>query len=475
MSASITTEKITLSYPLFSADFLDLNQLIVAGGGGEGRNGVGNKITLLDVSKSASKHTDTEINIKQLAEHVLSKDEDACMSLAVSRSSNIPTTTSDEYSSKSRNKKKATQATAAPSDVVFTGINSSEKSQLAGTNEHFRIFSVTSDSISPNSQHQLFTPSSSVENYQRVLRTRGSFAAIANGGGLVATSKFEIVVVNISDTSVRRRIETEVEVADLDLCDDGTLGYCTSKDIFITSATSKNEPRKLQWQSSPPIMGVLRTIRFLTPTRLAVVLNYPQRSGAEVLLLDTSSGDVLKRKKLHRGIKAVTGFDAAALAADGSSVIAVAGADQSVEILAIDTDRITSAGSHRDVHPFQITKVVFSPPPPAPASYQEGNVEQETPIIRLATTSMGNTVVVFTLPLLATRQGFRLLQTGSVAKQTAISVLLSLVLVVFFAILLQYVFFQRAGLHDLSDAVSEVNHNTHERHLYEDVLNTDRF
>lgn len=44
MPYSITSEKITLTYPLFAADFIDSERLVVGGGGGEGHSGVGNKI-----------------------------------------------------------------------------------------------------------------------------------------------------------------------------------------------------------------------------------------------------------------------------------------------------------------------------------------------------------------------------------------------------------------------------------------------
>lgn len=44
MPPSITSEKITLTYPIFGAAFIDGNHLLVGGGGGEGRSGVGNKI-----------------------------------------------------------------------------------------------------------------------------------------------------------------------------------------------------------------------------------------------------------------------------------------------------------------------------------------------------------------------------------------------------------------------------------------------
>lgn len=44
MAPSITFEKITLTYPIFCAAFADEDRLLVGGGGGEGRSGVGNKI-----------------------------------------------------------------------------------------------------------------------------------------------------------------------------------------------------------------------------------------------------------------------------------------------------------------------------------------------------------------------------------------------------------------------------------------------
>jgi len=51
MPAPIHTAKSTLSYPLYCADFDPYNNsfLLVGGGGGEGRSGVGNKIVLTKI------------------------------------------------------------------------------------------------------------------------------------------------------------------------------------------------------------------------------------------------------------------------------------------------------------------------------------------------------------------------------------------------------------------------------------------
>ncbi|KAF8245172.1 hypothetical protein K440DRAFT_421955 [Wilcoxina mikolae CBS 423.85] len=428
MAPSTTSEKITLTYPLYCADFLDADHLVVGGGGGEGRSGVGNKITLLDVSKSSLTQSQSTTQIKQLVEHDLARDEDSCMSLAIARPPARQT-------KKSKN---------APSPKILAGINSSEQQQLKGKNEHFRVFSISPSTIEPKSKHQLFTPSSRTDIYQRVLRARGPLAAVASG--VSGKTGFEIVVVSSTDFTVKRRITTESEVGDLDLAEDGSLVYCTDKEIFTTSTTTSGSPpapKKLNFQPSSPIPGKLRSLRYLTPNheRLVAVINAPQRSGAAVLLLDATTGSITAQTKLHRDIGAVTSLDVVSLASSGGAV-AVAGADASVELLVVDGAKIRRVQLFRNVHPHQITKVAFSPAP-APPPPTSAQVEEENPhVIRLASTSIGNTVVVHTLPLVTTKGGYSLL----CASRTAMSVLLSLIAVVIFAALLQVVFVTRGGL-----------------------------
>jgi hypothetical protein len=392
---------------------------------------------LLDVSKSSSSHSANSTNIVQLSEHDLGTAEDSCMSMAVVR---VPT-------SNNSNKKKS----KAGSNVkLLAGINSAETQQLQeGINQHFRVFSIAAgadNAITAETKKQLFASYKGADVYQRVLRARGSLAAVASGGG---KSNFELVVVSTSDYSVKRQLVLDSEVADLDLSDDAaTLAYCTAKELFVTPAAGKSAPKKLNFQPTPPIPGAFRSLRFWGKDRIVAVFNAPMRTGAELLLLDATTGAIVARKKLHNGIKAVTGLDVADLG--GSCAIAVSGADQSLEILSFEAsgNKIKRAQLFREVHPFQISKVVLSPtpPPPTPAAAAVEEKEETPHVIRVATTSVGNSVVVHTLPLVSTGSGYALLRSGAVAKQTAISVLLSLVAIVAFAVLLQVVFVARGGM-----------------------------
>lgn len=379
--------------------------------------------------------------------------------------------------------------------LILAGVNSSEAILESGNNEHFRtipivnVSSSSPDISSPtgSSRRQLFSPITSKEMYQRVLRTKAGLVAIANGGGIATSKDFEIVVAGAQSFAVRRRIAVSAEAADLDLDgndddgdDDGAernLVYCTAKEIFITSATKKAEqPRQLK---TPPGEGSFRSIRFLSPSRIIVVRNRPARTGADLYLLDAATGAIVAQRALAKTAKAATALDVATLAADADNtgLAAVATADQNIQLFRVSARSIKPSTIFRNVHPFQITKVVFSPAvspsslsspssllsPSSAASAKpissgssaygddddddagskssSSSSPRERTSIRLASTSIGNTVVVHTIPL----SGGKPLSRSSGLKQTVFS----LVAVILFAVLLQYWFLTRSGFSGL--------------------------
>ncbi|RPA90831.1 hypothetical protein L873DRAFT_1831584 [Choiromyces venosus 120613-1] len=414
MAPSITSEKLTLSYPLFGASFIDVDRLLVAGGGGEGHSGVGNKITVVDTSTKPGK------SITVTSEIELSKDEDAVMSLsALNTSSGVK---------------------------ALVGINSSQQAKL---NEHFRVFDVPKEGeITLASKHALFRKTDA-ETYQRLVRVdgEGKMAVIASGSGLTPTSASEVVVLDVSSLSVKRRIRLpgKEEVGDVDISKGGKqVVYCSPGDIYIAS-TEKEEknlkPIALKWKSLDRPKGSFRSVRFSNNGRLVAVYNLFGRSGAIILLIDTS-GEIISRRNVHSGVKAVTSMDSLILSPT-STLIAVAGADQSVQLFLVGGP-IKAIKTFKGVHPFQITKLAFSSLPSSGTT------------VKLATTSMGNTIVVFSIPVYETDGKWQLRQISM--KLTAFLVLISLIGVAVFAIALQLMFNARAGFGKEQERTEKLEH-----------------
>ncbi|MCJ1400138.1 hypothetical protein MMC11_003342 [Xylographa trunciseda] len=478
MAPSIASAKLTLSYPLYAADFDPSNSdfLIVGGGGGEGRSGVGNKITLIDTSR---KH-----EISEVADIDLSRNEDSVTSLAVTQSSDT-------------------------SAIVFAGINSSEAEQQAGRNEHLRCFmlgypprkgsnndakdekgaesSVTEVNMGALGKVSLFNVSteSKKETYQRVLRLSPVNKETGSRLGAIATGLAPAGEVVIFDATrdcptqedVRQRVQLGKgeEAADIDVIEskEGAylVAYCTDYEVYVcklSSTTQKTdtEPRFIHGTPHPDVFSsgkkrpTFRSLRFLTPSLLLLLQNQPNRSGAELLLLEVPDnadiGTVVLRKVLHRSIKSGSALATALLPAsksmqDVQHVIAIAGQDISITILTLyhsPTRKPSSSlkfGSYatlHNVHPLQMTALSFSTfVLPTKNSYSIPHY------LKLASTSMSSTVIVHSLPLNTHPQTSRLqglparfiLQqpaSGDIA-QMSLSVILSIIVVALGAFLLQ--------------------------------------
>lgn len=390
--------------------------------------------TLLNTSKR------TELS--EVVDIDLSRGEDAPTSLSVATS----TTTSA---------------------TVFAGINSSEKDQAAGKNEHLRSFRVgypalkakdgetepkatekdAAPKTTPLGQLSLFTPSSAVkkETYQRVLRMSPfrsdagpRIAAIATG----LAPKSEVVVFRAADAPKksdeigRILLDDGAEAADVDfiaLKDEGNkkgtflLAYCTDYEVFVVKVDPASGKKKKALEPatvySTPFPDYhakdkrrtkFRALRFLTPNKILLCSNTPDRSGASLKILSlvshSSLGLITLEKRLHKTLKIALGMDISALSASQTGeqqfVIAVAGSDQSIELLTIEQGPAPNYNMSnfklytilREVHPYSLTKIAFSTfiPPTLPLASDSSILPQS---LKLASVSMGNTAVVHTLPL----------------------------------------------------------------------------
>lgn len=409
----------------------------------------------------------------------LSRDEDSVTSLAVAQSSQ-------------------------DSAIVLAGINSSTADQQAGRNEHLRSFKLeyphrktaiadrasSGDEKAPGykgrttalGRASLFNSSSAAkkETYQRVLRLS---PARKDGGprlGAAATGlapEGEIVLFDCTRSSPQAAdicggitLAKGDEAADVDIiehqADDFRVAYCTDYEVYQYSASISTErgssakPRFLYGTPHPDTFSAgsarptFRAIRFLTPKHLLLLQNAPGRSGAELLIIDIleSGGlsNIIYRKRLHKSMKAAIGLDVAILPPDSKGVqqmvVAVAGQDISIELLTIDYSPVKGLSKFRlhsilrNVHPLQLTKITFSHvQAPAQPTASDATLQY----LKLASVSMGNTVVVHTLPLTpfpfkSKQPRYVLIPPGaSEAAQMTFSVLVSIIVVALGAFFIQ--------------------------------------
>ncbi|KAF2644918.1 hypothetical protein P280DRAFT_466182 [Massarina eburnea CBS 473.64] len=430
-----TVSKAKTSYPIYSATFANSkpSYLVVGGGGGAGRHGVKNKITVFDFSSRAP-------TVESCAEIEASED-DSVQSLA-----NLAT---------------------KDGLILYAGINSSEEDRLKDKNEHFRAFEVqfpkankrasnVQEEKTPQgkitflSKTSLFTNPTDAnakrEAYQRVIRLsppqRNATGPPNKRIGAIASSlagnENEVVVFsattnrpdNVKDIIQRVPLSKGQEVEDIDILDEGNglfqLAYCLPGDVFVQPVLydfgkkknlSKSDSRRKVYAVPFPnnydkkTRPKIRCIRWLSPSHILLLANKHNRTGVELWILrlyDDGAGHIILKKTLPKHVKASVGMDAVLLDADSDgayqAVVAVTSIDVSLTVLTIDyhgqtrnsLSRFHAFATYHNVHELQMTKVVFSPffkPEAAPGK------SPGPQYLRLATTSLGNSIDVETFEL----------------------------------------------------------------------------
>ncbi|KAK3692554.1 hypothetical protein B0T22DRAFT_17082 [Podospora appendiculata] len=434
MAPRIPAAEIKLSFPLYACDFdtEDANRLMVGGGGGANKSGVGNALAILDLSQPDS--------IQVLSQADLSRDEDNVTSLAVGPARNgFP--------------------------AVYAGINSSEADIQKGKNEHLRVFGIDPDLDQPSktktktktnakakakaaggpqitelSRSALFS-SKGPGAYQRVLRLSPAFAGASSqqlGAAATGISKdpqialFSIPPAGSSAAPTPRGVlELTKEAMDLDLiqtADDAwQLVYCDDYEIYTldigkTDAES-DAPRLVFTMPHDSATGSprpsFRAIRYLTPTFVLAVTNRPQLGGVilQGFRLPKEPGPDAKARlavsaHLPSNVRRATGMAVRNLSPPSSPsakqgatqfVIAVPAQDSSVTLYTLNhqssgdialISNLFPVKTLRNVHPSVISGVVFShfTPPKTPTARVQ--------YVKLASIgSMGNTCVVHSVPL----------------------------------------------------------------------------
>lgn len=359
--------------------------------------------------------------LSEVVEIDLSRDEDSVTSLAISQSSDT-------------------------SVVALAGINSSEADQKAGKNQHLRSFKLDypprrqadGDAEKPTKysgrtealgQTALFSEPQGEKDgiYQRIIRLSPSRSSLQRPVVAISTGlalRGEIVVFrsesSLTNPEVLGRINLDKqEAADLDIwsgeeADTAILSYCTFFDVFIygislSKSSALSEPLPVYSIPTPdafksPTRPKLRSLRFLSPKHILLLANRPQRAGADLIVLKLDRlgniGNSTLQKRLNKSTKAAVGLDVCFLSTSSAGerqlLIAVAGQDGSIELLTIEYSPKKGLGTFipytiiRDIHPASITKLAFS---------NFISSATRSPTVKLASVSVGQTVVVHTLPL----------------------------------------------------------------------------
>lgn len=300
----IPSAELRTSYSLYSLDFdpEDANRLIVAGGGGPGNHGVGNKITVIDASRPDTLDIVSEIE--------LSRDEDSVATLAVGP----------------RNK---------DSILLYAGINSSADDIAKGNNEHFRVFSLNEPyktkaasekpKITELSRSSLFATTEK-DTYQRVLRLSAPFPGSAQVGAVATgfSKEPEIALFDVPHTGdatprLRGNLELVKEAVDMDIIQAGPdsyqLAYCDEfelRTMNIGKGISEGPKLLFTMPDEQAITGAarpsFRSVRYLTPDFILAVANLPQGGGAVLhgfrMPKDDKIQSKLKEKEAEAAAKA---------------------------------------------------------------------------------------------------------------------------------------------------------------------------
>lgn len=441
----ITSKKLTLSYPVQCCDFdhQDANKLIVGGGGGAGRSGVGNKIVCprlhyIDDLLLTAGHpqsildTSSPEEIKVVSEIDLSREEDSVTTLAVGLRKHRTT-------------------------LVYTGINSSVDDIQKGKNEHFRVFGIDPPAkskaesiakITELSKTSIFE-SKDADAFQRLLRLAPPYSSTHQIGAIATgfAKDPEIAVFEVSTTAgvgpkIRGKVEPIKEAMDLDILqvdeDKWQLAYCDDYDLYLQDVGKDTQYDPIAVFNLPDDIATgqgrpqFRCIRYLTPNFLLAVSNLPKGSGAVLqgFRLPASSAEqrgfarLSVSAKLPKNVARATGLAVRNLSptttpggkqGDAQFVVAIAGQDRSISLYTLEHQSVATIelivklypiATFKDVHPSPITGLAFNTAPILPprrdsTSSEKGCKGPKGPkTLQLASVgSMGNTVVIHTIPL----------------------------------------------------------------------------
>ncbi|KAH3667115.1 hypothetical protein WICMUC_005462 [Wickerhamomyces mucosus] len=305
-------------FPVYGAGFQDDYHIILAGGGGEGNNGVPNKISRAKIAGSSSQPTVSIID-------ELEYKGDSSTGLVVNEEG-----------------------------VIIVGINETSENIKSGLNKHLRKFEVNNE----KDQKLEFVGSVDIEKSADTNIYQKSISSSTDGSVIATVSTREepsiVRVINGETLELIQSIESESkEIKDVSINPSGNkVSYITEREIHVIDLKTGE---KFLYNKSPKNYSFAK-VKFINEDEIFVAVNLTMIKG--VLLLQVAIGEntiiFRKAKVISNKYSKITGLDIY-----NNELIAIATSDNS--ILFIATSDFYLLKTLKNVHKFAITKIQFSP------------------------------------------------------------------------------------------------------------------
>lgn len=307
--AKLKNHTLKLDYPIYTAKFLNNRTLLVAGGGGEGNNGIPNKMTVIAVQPENLKKP-----LKRYRELSLNDKEDSVMSLDSSNG------------------------------IILAGINENSSMMRKGVNKHLRKFKFVNDHLTFVQSCQIHANSNSTM-YQKIT----CISSDGSSGVIVMSDNPSTVYIidSTDDLEEKFKIMTDGDVKDISISPDGKLMcYITTNTFEAISMVTGRSLFKTNIDIS------MSRVRFINNDE--VIICGAKESNAIVAKFSIAKSKIILQKLICKNLKGTTSMDINI----ANDLIAIATSDYSILIVRISDLKLVK--KLNNVHKFAITKVVFS-------------------------------------------------------------------------------------------------------------------
>lgn len=326
-------------YPIFGIKFIDNKTVLAVGGGGEGSNGVPNKITAV---KCSLKVKDQNRRLQKYREITLPPNEDSPMCVDAAR-------TIGDDGNKNNIFVGCNQSTAL---IKNMNVNNNLRKYGFSDEEHLRFL----DAV----QYENAVLAESVGEYPKII----SMSPESEIGAFMTShlpSEVSIFRPDSLELVAKIRASTEGEVKDFQVSQDNGKSLClvTSSTIEVIS-TATGRPESSSAQADKKSFKVLAKynlskMRFISDTNIVVTGALKNGKGTGILRYDIVNHKVVQESLVTKKNVLVVAMDVSV----PQNLIALAGNDICVTFLRLSDLKVISTVPK--LHQFALTSLSFSP------------------------------------------------------------------------------------------------------------------